>query len=263
MLKREKIWEISMNLSVCDNTDEFMKSFRKNLDRFIAEKDITYSNLSEEAGISFSTLKTLMSSTGKDCNLSTAIKLAKALGITVDELVGAGTMSEGTRECVSKCRRLPTHFVNLARSYIRHIFKLFLKTASKEPRLVMLPECRNGHLQTTNVTTEIDVSHLEKSIQSRIAHCLRVPCDHYEPYFMKDEIILLAVDRDGQNDEICVISHGGEYYIVRKKSFFDNGIKRWKYISLFTEVEFLKEDIEDKLGYVIGFLYPDRSWGER
>ena len=103
MLKKEKIWEISLNLTVCDTTDDFMKSFRTNLDKFLQEKEITYSNLAEEAGISFSTLKTLMASSGKDCNLSTAIKLAKALGITVDELVGAGTMSEGTKECVSKC----------------------------------------------------------------------------------------------------------------------------------------------------------------
>lgn len=263
MLKQEKIWEISLNLSVCDTTDEFMRSFRANLDKFIAEKDITYANLSEKAGIAMSTLKTLMASNGKDCNLSTAIKLAKALGITIDELVGAGTMSDGTRECVSKCRVMPQHFVNLARSYIRHIYKLFQKTDSKEPRLVMLPECRSGHLQTTNVTTEIDVSHLQRSTISRIAHCLLVPCDHYEPYFLKGEIILLAVDRDGQDGEICVISHNGEYYIVRKKSYYDNGIKRWKYISLFTEVEFLKEDIEDKLGYVVGFLNPDRSWGIR
>ena len=262
-MKKEKIWEISLNLSVCDNTDDFMRSFRKNLDTFLAEKEITYSSLAEEAGISFSTLKTLMSSNGKDCNLSTAIKLSKALGITIDELVGARTMSDGTRECVSKCRVMPQHFVNLARSYIRHIYKLYRKTTSKEPRLVMLPECRNGHLQTTNVTTEIDVSHLNTTVISKIAHCLLIPCDHYEPYFLKGEIILLAVDRDGQDGEICVISHDGEYYIVRKKMFIESGQKKWKYMSLFTEKEFLKEDIEDKLGYVVGYLNEDRSWGIR
>lgn len=261
MVKQEKIWEIAQNF--VSNKDDVMDAFRKNCFMILEAKGITLREWAELADVSFSTLNSFLYGNSKTCDINLPIRLARAIGVTVDELLGSGTMSEGTRECVSKCRMMPTHFVNLARSYIRHIYKLFQKTASKEPRLVMLPECRNGHLQTTNVTTEIDVSHLEKSIQSRIAHCLRVPCDHYEPYFMKDEIILLAVDRDGQNDEICVISHGGEYYIVRKKSFFDNGIKKWKYISLFTEVEFLKEDIEDKLGYVIGFLYPDRSWGER
>ena len=261
MIKQEKIWEIAQNF--VSNKDDVMDAFRKNCFMILEAKCITLREWAELADVSFSTLNSFLYGNSKTCDINLPIKLARAIGVTVDELLGSGTMSEGTRECVSKCRRLPMHFVNLARSYIRHIFKLFLKTASKEPRLVMLPECKNGHLQTTNVTTEIDVSHLEKSIQSRIAHCLCVPCDHYEPYFMKDEIILLAVDRDGQNGEICVISHGGEYYIVRKKSFIEDGIKRWKYVSLFTDVEFLKEDIDDKLGYVIGFLYPDRSWGER
>ena len=261
MFKKEKIWDISRNF--VSNNDDVMSAFRKNCFMILEAKCITLREWAELADISFATLNSFLYGNSKTCDINLPIRLARAIGVTVDELLGSGTMSEGTKECVSKCRMMPTHFVNLARSYIRHIYKLFQKTTSKETRLVMLPECRNGHLQTTNITTAIDVSHLEKSIQNRIAHGLCVPCDHYEPYFMKDEIILLAVDRDGQNGEICVISHGGEYYIVRKKGFIEDGVKRWKYVSLFTDVEFLKEDIDDKLGYVIGFLYPDRSWGER
>lgn len=261
-MEKEKIWKIALNLTTCRDGN-YIENLRRNLDMFIQEKDITYSNLAEAADISVSTLNSLMNNNGKDCNLTTVIKLSKALGITIDELVGAGTMSDGTKECVSKCRVMPQHFVNLARSYIRHIYKLFTKTTSKEPRLVMLPECRNGHLQTTNVTTEIDVSHLSQNVIGKIAHCLLIPCDHYEPYFLKDEILLLAVDRDGQDGEICVISHNGEYYIVRKKMYIKDGQKKWKYMSLFTEKEFLKEEIDDKLGYVIGYLNPDRSWGVR
>ena len=250
-------------LKLVSNHDNYMSSLRDNVGLLRTEKKWSVRVLAEKANISEDTLNTFLKGTSKDCNLSTVVKLARALGVTIDELVGAGTMSDGTRECVSRCRVMPQHFVNLARSYIRHIYKLFEKTDSKEPRLVMLPECRRGHLQTTNVTTEIDISHLQKGTISRIAHGLRIPCDHYEPYFFKDEIILLAVDRDGQDGEICVISHDGEYYIVRKKMYIENAQKKWKYMSLFTEKEFLKEEIEDKLGYVVGFLNPDRSWGIR
>ena len=250
-------------LKLVSNRDNYMSSLRDNVGLLRTEKKWSVRVLAEKANISEDTLNTFLKGTSKDCNLSTVVKLARAFGVTIDELVGAGTMSDGTRECVSRCRVMPQHFVNLARSYIRHIYKLFEKTDSKEPRLVMLPECRRGHLQTTNVTTEIDISHLQKGTISRIAHGLRIPCDHYEPYFLKDEIILLAVDRDGQDGEICVISHDGEYYIVRKKMYIENAQKKWKYMSLFTEKEFLKEEIEDKLGYVVGFLNPDRSWGVR
>ena len=250
-------------LKLVSNRDNYMSSLRDNVGLLRTEKKWSVRVLAEKANISEDTLNTFLKGTSKDCNLSTVVKLARALGVTIDELVGAGTMSDGTRECVSRCRVMPQHFVNLARSYIRHIYKLYEKTESKEPRLVILPECRRGHLQTTNVTAEIDVSHLPSNTIGRIAHGLMIPCDHYEPYFLKDEIILLAVDRDGQDGEMCVISHNGEYYIVRKKMYIKDGQKKWKYMSLFTEKEFLKEEIEDKLGYVVGFLNPDRSWGIR
>lgn len=45
--------------------------------------------------------------------------------------------------------------------------------------------------------------------------------------------------------------------------YIKDGQKKWKYMSLFTDREFLKEDIDDKLGYVVGYLNPDRSWGIR
>lgn len=263
MLKREKIREISLNF--ISDKDDVMSAFRKNCFMIIEQKGTTIKAWAEAANVSFATLNNFLYGNTKTCDIMLPVKLARAAGVTVDELLGAETMSEGTRECVSKCRIMPFHFVNLARSYIRHIFKLFINTASPEPRLIMLPECRRGHLQTTNVTEEIDVSHLQRSTISRVAHGLKIPCDHYEPYFFKDEIILLGADRDGQDGEMCVISYEGEYYIVRKKMYISDGKKNWKYMSLFTNREFLREDIDDKLGYVVGFLNADNehSWGVR
>ena len=204
-----------------------------------------------------------MNGKGKDCNWSTVIKLSKALGISVDELVGANTLDEDTRRAIAKLRIMPPHFQNLAKSYVRHIYKLFEKTIAPEPRLILQPEFKNGHLQFTNVTEIVDIGHLDKNIIQSVAQGIKIPCDHYEPYFLQDETVLLGIDRSGMNNELCVISHGGQYFIVKKKMYFDNGIKKWKYMSLFTEKEFLNEEVEDKLGYVVGFLNPDNSWGER
>ena len=263
MLKREKIREISLNFT--SNKDDVMDSFRKNCFMIIEQKGTTIKAWAEEADVSFSTLNNFLYGNTRTCDIMLPVKLAKAAGVTVDELLGACTMSDGTKECVSKCRVLPAHFVNLARSYIRHIYNLWIKKIESEPRIVILPECRNGHLQTTNVTELIDISHLQREVANRVAHGLKIPCDHYEPYFFRDEIVLLAVDRDGQDGEMCIISHDGEYYIVRKKMYVENAQKKWKYMSLFTNRQFLKEDIDDKLGYVVGFLNADKehSWGIR
>ena len=251
-------------LNLASSHDNYMASFRENIVYLKKQRGWSVRILAEKSGISEDTLNTFLKGTAKDCNLSTAIKLARALDVSIDELVGAETIKKESRNCLAYCRVMPNHFVYLVRSYVTHVYKLFCKSEKEDfPIIVMLPECRNGHLQTTNVTSSIDISHLERDTRSKVAHGLKIPCDHYEPYFMPGEIVLLAVDRDAKDGEICVISHNGNYYIVRKKQFILNGIKKWKYISLFTDKEFLREEIEDKLGYVVGWLNEDLSWGVR
>lgn len=261
MLKNQN--DENIFFKMVSDSENYMESLRDNIGLLRTYYGWSVRVLAEKANISEDTLQTFLKGKSKDCNLSTAIKIAKAFGVSIDELVGAGTINPVTKESMQICRLLPQHFLYLVRTYIRHVYKLFLNKKGNEPRLVMLPECTDNRLHTTNITKLIDIGHLDKSIISRVAHGLRIPCDHYEPYFMPEEILLLGVDRDALDGETCVISHHSNYYIVKKKQYIENGLKKWKYISLFTEKEILKEDIDEKLGYVVGFLYPDGSWGER
>ena len=63
--------------------------------------------LAESAGISFDTLKNLLYQNSKDCKLSTAALLAKAIGVTVDELIGLDTISEEDMDCITMFRQMP------------------------------------------------------------------------------------------------------------------------------------------------------------
>ena len=257
--------EENIYLKLVTNSDNWMDAFRQNIGILRVHYGWSVRVLAEKADVSDNTINKIVQGKTNDCDMSIVVRLARAFNVSVDELIGASTIEPETRACVAKCRAMPWHFRNLARSYIRHIYTLWLKSKSPEVRLVITPECKRGHLQTTNITMTVDISHIPQSAIGRVAHGLLIPCDHYEPYFMQGEIILLAVDRDGQDGEMCVISHNGEYYIVRKKMYIVDGQKKWKYMSLFTNREFLKEDIEDKLGYVVGFLNADdeHSWGIR
>jgi hypothetical protein len=81
---------------------------------------------------------------------------------------------------------------------------------------------------------------------------------------MPNEIILLAVDRDGLNGERCLVSYKGNYFFAIKRSYIENGQKKWKYVSMMNgTTEVLRHEIDDKLGYIVGFLNPDGSWGIR
>lgn len=121
-MEKEKLNKLSLNLSSDDKN--YMSAFRKNLFMYVEEKDITIKEISEEAGIPFSTLNSFLYGKTNDVKLSTAVKLAKALKISIDELVGAETISDISRESIAICRNLPDNALYLVRWYIRYIDSL-------------------------------------------------------------------------------------------------------------------------------------------
>ena len=61
-MKDEKLRLLSLKL-VSDN-ENYMSAFRKNIDMYIGEKDITLRDISESADLSFDTLKTFVYGNG-------------------------------------------------------------------------------------------------------------------------------------------------------------------------------------------------------
>lgn len=243
-----------------------MSAFKKNVDMYVEEKDITLKEISDLADIPYKTLTNFLYSTSKDCNLSTAVKLARAFGISIDELVGAETIEKETRECVAMSRNLKEHHRYVIRSFVKNQYEMHHNTETFSKQIsVFLPECASGYLKTTNVTEPINIDHLQEHIKTRVSFGLRIPCEHYEPYYMPEEILLLAVDRDGMNNERCIIRRGESYYICIKKIEILNGKKYIKYVSLLDgkNVIFTRDEIDEKMGYIIGFLFPDGEWGVR
>lgn len=263
-MNKEKLKKLSLKLT--SDREDYMSAFKRNIDMYVDEKDITLREIAEVADIPYKTLTNFLYSTSKDCNLSTAVKLARAFNVSIDELIGAETIEPETRECIRLSRNLKDHHRYVIRSYVRHQYKLHGDVSPNSKQIsVMLPECKSGYLKTTNVCEALNIDHLDKGARSRVCLGLKIPCEHYEPYFHQDEIILLGVDRAGLNGEKCVISHCGNFYICTKKIEIINGQKKISYISLIDGHSkiFDYEEIDDKIGYVVGFLFPDGSWGER
>lgn len=263
-MKSDKMRKIALSLSA--NRDNYMESFRKNIDRYIDEKVFTVRELSEKADIPFSTLSSFLYGDATDCKLSTAVRLARACGVSIDELVGADTIEPETRECVALARSLKDHHRYVIRTFVRHQHAMHGEVPTKSKQITVLtPECRNGYLKTTIAAEALNVDHLASSIRTKACLGIRIPCMHYEPHFLKDEIVLLGADREGMNGEKCVIGHGGNIYICIKKIEHKNGETIIKYLSIIDgkNVLFTRDEIDDKYGYVIGFLYPDGTWGDR
>ena len=264
MTKNNKIKKTS--LKFMSNRDNWMYAFRYNINLFVVNKIYTLREIAEMAEVPFSTLSAFLYGDATDCKLSTVVKLARALGISIDELIGAGTIEPDIQEFIAMSRELESHHRNVIRGFVRHQYNMHAGTPEKVKRIsVLLPECQSGSLRTTTASEPIDITHLPAAIRSNACVGVRIPCDHYEPHYFQDEIILLGADREAHNGERCVVRYGGNLYICIKRIEHPGGKELIKYMSVMDsrQVLFTREEIDDKCGYVIGFLSPDGAWGDR
>lgn len=244
---------------VADPTD-YMSSFRKNLQTYIDEKSISLHTISEEAGISFDTLKTLVYGDAKDCKLSTVVALARALHISVDELVGSGTISPVMCESIQITRNLPDNFVYFLRWAIRyHERALNEIQASKKAVNVMLAEFTNeGNLVMNNNFEIIDISDLPDSIRPKIFMGIKIPSDNFMPYYMEGDILLLANDRKALASEPSVVVIGGYLWIVKRKEEKDASGKTLIHYHSIRDGKFMTDadPVEEIIGYVTRVIHP-------
>ena len=191
--------------------------------------------------------------------------MSKALGISIDELVGAGTMEDKMMESVKICRALPEHSLYLVRYLIRHQGKIYSELGYKQKYIsVIKPQLINGIIATTNAVEPMCVDNLPEDVKSKAYIGIQIPCDYYMPFYLPGEILLLAADREEQGGERCVVTSNGGIYIVVKIHVFENGKIVWKYVPLMSPESILPDGIiDEKIGYVVGFLDVNGVWGIR
>lgn len=263
-MEDKKLKQISLKMT--SDRNDYMSAFRKNIFTFLEDKDITLSEVAEKADISFSTLRTFLYGDATDCKLSTAVKLARAFGISMDELVGAETIENETRQTIAMSRNLKDHHRYVIRLFAKHQYLLHGEVPQTSKQIsVLLPECQYGHLKTTNLTEALNIDFLPKEMRSEVCLGLKIPCSHYEPYYIKEEILLLGAHREGFDKERCVVSKDGNLYLCIKNITKVNGTKLIKYVSMIDQknVLFTSQEMGDKIGYVVGFLHPDLTLGIR
>ena len=246
-MEKEKLKELSLKLS--SDSNDYMSAFRKNLFMYIDEKDITIKEISETADIPFSTLNSFLYGKTNDVKLSTAVKLAKALKISIDELVGAETISDISRESIAICRNLPDNALYLIRWYIRYIDSLNKKNEPHRRYVsVMELECNhNGNLKITTNYRHIDITEIGEEYRSKVFFGITIPFDHYMPTYSPYDILLIANDRDAKTNENVLIRTDGNLFLAKRK--IENG--NAKYYSIRDGKFRLNEDnVDEVIGYI-------------
>ena len=215
MTKDEKSKD-STNDFVIHDTD-YMNAFRHNVLHYMETEDITLNHLAELSNLSIDTLKSFLYKDLKDCKLSTAVSLARAMHISIDRLVNAGTIKPITLECLGIVNKLPQNEYNFLIWYIKHLGNLYSGEIPALPKLinVITPKCANGTLLWNNEWAHENIEQCEKDIRTKCFMGLRIPCVHYMPIYNNGDILLIAQDRQPANGEHCVIDIDNNLYIAR------------------------------------------------
>ncbi len=208
----------------------YIDTFRKNIDMLMKEHNYTIKETAEIADISYDTLKTfLYGKDSKDCRLSTAVKLARAFHISVDELVGAGTFEPQNLESIQIYRSLPNGSRHFLDWHIRNQKFICEKHTGKVTTNIMIPLCAcNGNLKMTNDYELMDITHLDDDLTYKIFLGIKLPCLHYLPHYTEGDVLLIANDRNAMKGENTIIEINGNLAIVNR--IIENGVE--KYYSL-------------------------------
>lgn len=197
---------------------KYIDIFRRNIDMLMEQNDYTIKETAEIADISYDTFKTfLYDKEAKDCRLSTAVKLARAFHISIDELVGADTIEPKIMENIKIYRSLPEGSRALLDWHVQNQKFIHEKHNNKKIVNIMLPICNcNGNLKTTNEYEEIDIEHIGDELFHKIYMGIKIPCLHYLPHYTQGDILLLANDRDAMSSENTIIDINGNLVITRR-----------------------------------------------
>lgn len=256
-MKNKNLKKLSLNL-VSEN-ENFMDNLRHNLDMYVSQPDITIKDISESADIPFETLKGLIYGKRNDCNLSTAVKLAKAFGVSIDELTGANTLDPITKESVALCRNLPENSLYLVRWFVRRQAELYKENNTKGEKIISVvnPKCAHGHLEMSNDIAPLCIDHLSDNVKAKVFIGLKLACDHYMPYYSPYDILLIAADRDAKEDEHCAIVYYNKIFITKKHLRQVNGECWYEYIGLNDKTFHVREnEIDIKIGYIVDVYKP-------
>lgn len=252
MIKHEKFKKISIPL-VSHHTAPF-DNLRENLLNYIAHPEITLKNLSDASSISIDTLKSLLYGKVTDCKISTAEKLACALGISVSELIGSKSMDPIIQKNVAACRNLPEHQLYLIQWFINRQVTLFMENRDRGSKIISVikPFYQNNFLKMSNVMVPLCIDHLSEDIKSHVFIGMELTCDHYMPYFSPYDILLISADREAVDGEFCVIMYYENIFIVKKRIYTENGQPQAEYLGLLDPTFRIKEqDIDSKIGYIV------------
>lgn len=198
-----------------------------NIKRIKKEKKLTNDSLSELSGISLGTLNKLLSGATEDPKLSTLTSLARALGISLDEMLGESTASRFTLndDLTKKYNALDRSGRETVDYIINKEYNRVKKEREAKPYTLESPAIRHIKLFNTAASAGTGV-YLSDSDSTEIAvysnpitdsadFAIRVSGDSMMPKYHDGDIILAEQTNRVDEGELGVFSLNGEAFFKK------------------------------------------------
>lgn len=206
------------SLTLTENPDAWIDSLRHNLFMLVERDDVSLRDLAEAAGVNYDTFKGFLYGDAKNCKLGTVVGIAKAYGFTLDELVGAGTMSPRERSVLQHLRMVPENIQYFIEWAVGFMHRRCIESGHRQKVVALLrPKCMDSSMKMCNDYDVLDISYLSDAIRPRVKMAMKIPCDHYMPLYSPYDVLLIANDRDALPDETVVVISSGHLWLVNRK----------------------------------------------
>lgn len=228
---------------------DFSDTLRSNIFKYAEDKRMTIVDIANKSDIPINTLNSFLHHFSNDMKVFNAVKIAKTLGISIDELVGADTLPELTKESLALCRNLPENDLYLVRWFIRYLDALNKKSEPNKRYIsAIIPTLtNNGDFKISSEYEKIEITDLKEPLRSKIFVGCRIASDYYMPHYIPGDVILIANDRPPKPNENVIVRTGKYLFIVKRK--IENGTA--KYYSIRDgKYRIDEEEVDELIGYI-------------
>lgn len=231
----------------CVSSSSYFLRLVENLNNYLDAKNMSLREFSERTDLPFETLRSIIYHKTNSCRLATAVAIAKELGMTLDELVDSGLLSQELIEELKLAKSFTDTEKQLLHWFIRKTHRRHQKYPGKKFVTIMHPVCTETSLKTTNDFSALNITGFPPAVVQTAFFGIVVPCEHYMPHYCKGNVLLIASDRKPRLSEHCVVNVGSDLYIAIY--YEENGKPKLK--SIINKRPYTFEiTIDDIVGYV-------------
>lgn len=251
--------EANLYKKLVKNGKTFGETFSKNVNILKDHYGFTLQEIADGCELPIETVKAIVYYENKDYKITALSKMANFFNLSMEELCGSDCLADQTIDSMQKLRMTEGRFNHYIAAQIDWMYEQTNKENAEKFVPVYAPKCdpATGSLRhdIRYVEKPIDVSNVADAIKPKVLMAIKIPCNHYVPFYYQGDYLLLAKDRNPNPDETVVVTINGHLWLTNIKYKNENGnIIREMYSIIDGHHCGTIEKNEQILGYVVSVI---------